>query len=419
VSAPRRIEMLVIGDELLDGRVTNTNSARFGRELAALGLKLAQVTTVTDDIGAIVREARAVVARGTELCVVSGGLGPTADDLTAAAFAELAQVPLTRDQAQVERIAAWLKGRGRRVGDNQLKQADRPQGAEVVPNDWGTAPGFALAVGGCRFVSAPGVPREFDMMVETSVLALLRRSGGGGGRRLFLCYGLLEAEVDQRLQVLAQRFPAVRVAFQVKFPAIHVLLSADAAATAELAAAAAFAAQALGDHVFATRDQSLAATLLERLREGKATLAAAESCTGGLVSDLVTDVPGSSDVFLMGVVVYANAAKQSLLGVRAETLAAHGAVSEPVVLEMAQGVRERSNATYAVAASGIAGPSGGTPEKPVGTIWVAAVGPDWQATRKLASPFDRRGNKLLAAYTVLDLVRRHLMVNRGEPAKEG
>jgi len=207
---------------------------RLGEALSALGLRLGQATTVTDDIDAIVREAEAVVGRGTDLCVVSGGLGPTADDLTAEAFARLAHIPLVRDPAQQERIAIWLKKRGRKVGDNQYRQADRPQGATVVPNDWGIAPGFALVVGGCRFVSAPGVPHEFDRMIEAAVLRELRLEGGGGGRRIFLCFGLMEAEVDARLVELPRRFPAVRVAFQVKFPEIHVVLSADADHVADL-----------------------------------------------------------------------------------------------------------------------------------------------------------------------------------------
>ena len=409
MTLPKRIEMLVIGDELLDGRVTNTNSTRVGAKLAEIGLKLNQVTIVTDDIDAIIREAQAVVRRGTELCLVSGGLGPTSDDLTAEAFAKLEGVPLVRDPVQLQRIIAWLVGRGRVVGENQHKQADRPQGAEVLPNDAGTAPGFAMEMGGCRFVSAPGVPRELDLMLEAAVLRDLRGQGGGGGRRMFLCFGLIEAEVDARLQDLPRLFPKVRVAFQVKLFEVHVVLSAGADGLVELDCAAEFAAEKLGLHAFATQDQSLAATLLDLLREQHATLAAAESCTGGLVSDLLTDVPGSSDVFLTGVVTYANAAKESLLGVRAETLAAHGAVSEETVLEMASGVQRRSGATFAVATSGIAGPTGGTTDKPVGTVWMAALGPDWRTTRKLSSPFDRRGNKLLAAYSVLDLVRRHLL----------
>ena len=406
---PRRVEILAIGDELLDGRVVDTNTVRLAQALGEVGLHLRHRASVTDDLDDIVREAQAAADRGTDLCIVSGGLGPTSDDLTAAAFAQLLGVPLQRDQAAADAIAARLATRGRALTDNQLRQADRPRGASLVANPVGTAPGFWAAHQGCRFLSVPGVPKEFDVMVETEILAPLRAQTQPLQRRGLYCFGLIEAEVDARLGDWPQRWPAVRLQFRVKFPEIHVTMHAAAADVTELDAACAWAKVQLGRHAF-SQDASVgfAATLLASLRAQRATLACAESSTGGLVADLLTDVPGSSDVLQLGVVAYSNAAKIALLGVLPESIALHGAVSEAVVQEMAQGAQRQAKSTYAVATSGVAGPGGGSEAKPVGLLCMAVAGPDGVQARTVRLPSDRRGNKVLGAYTVLDLLRQML-----------
>lgn len=405
---PRRVEVLAIGDELLDGRVTDTNTIELARLLQEVGLSIAQRTTVTDDPDAIIREAQALIARGAELCVVSGGLGPTRDDLTSEAMAQLTGVGLVRDEAEAKRIAELLKRFGRDVTENQLKQADRPEGSTLVHNPMGTAPGFELVHQGCRFVAAPGVPREFRHVVESVVVGPLRPTSAPVERRVFLSFGLVEAEVDRRLAPLETRWPDVRVGFRARFPSIHVTIKAGRDRLPELEEAAAFAREQLGLHLYAEREISLAEVVVEQLRERGSTVAAAESCTGGKVSDFITEIPGASDVFGFGVVVYANEAKQALLGVSGETLAAHGAVSEACVREMAAGVRRVGGATYGIATSGIAGPTGGSPDKPVGTVWLALDGPEGQEARKLHVPFDRARNKVLFAHAALDLLRRDL-----------
>ncbi len=398
--------MLVIGDELLDGRVTDTNSVGLARRLAERGLALSRRTTITDDIDIIIGEARAVAARGTHLCVVSGGLGPTSDDLTAEAFAMLAGVELVRDPEEVAKIERWLEERGRPVSENQRQQADRPDGARIIPNRQGTAPGFEIMVDACRFVAVPGIPREFDAMVADAVTGD-PSLGGGIERRTLYCFGLIEADVDARVAALRD-LEHVRLGFRVKFPEIHVTLTADTEHRDALDDAVQRARAALTVHVFSETEGSFGAVILDLLRARNATLAVAESCTGGLVGDLLTDVPGSSDILMVDVVAYADRAKLEALGVDEQTLAEHGAVSEATVLEMAHGTRRRADATYGIAVSGIAGPGGGTPEKPVGTVWLAAVGPELQQTRMLSLPFERRGNKVVSAYSLLDLLRRAL-----------
>ena len=403
-----RVEVLAIGDELLDGRVADTNTLRLAVALADLGLKISQRTTVTDDIEDIVREAKAVAERGTRLCVVSGGLGPTRDDVTSEAFAQLAGVGMVRDEAQVKRIEERLARRGRTMTENQRKQADRPKGAELILNPNGTAPGFALRHGGCIFVSTPGVPSEFDAMIASDVVAPLRSRAAPIEKRSLYCFGVTEGEVDARLAPLAELCPTVRVGFRAHVPEIHVSLSAPASERAALEKALGFTREQLGVAVFTENREPFAKVVLDALKQRGATLTVAESCTGGLIGDMLTDIPGSSDVFLGGFVAYGNDLKESALGVAKALIASGGVVSEPVVLAMADGAAKATGASYAIAVSGIAGPGGGSEAKPVGTTCMALVGPDTRESRTLRWPFDRRRNKMVSAYAALDLLRRTL-----------
>lgn len=401
-----RVEVLAIGDELLDGRVADTNTLRLAVALQDVGLKIAQRTTVTDDIDAIVREAKAAVGRGTKLCVVSGGLGPTRDDVTSEAFAALLGVPMIRDEEQVKRIEERLAKRGRPVTDNQRKQADRPRGAEVIFNPNGTAPGFALAYEGCVFVSTPGVPAEFDGMIASAIVQPLTASAVPIVKLYLHSFGLTEGEVDARLAPLAEQFPSVRVGFRAHMPEIHVSLAARGDDRVALDGALAFTRAQLRDAIFTETREAFASVVLQKLRDAGRKLAVAESCTGGLVGDMLTDVAGSSDVFVGSFVAYANAMKESPLGVPAELIIAEGAVSESVVLAMADGARRLSGASHAIAISGIAGPGGGTADKPVGTTCIALVSDGYREARTFRWPFDRRRNKIVSAYTALDWLRR-------------
>lgn len=403
-----RVEVLAIGDELLDGRVADTNTLRLAVAIADLGLKIAQRTTITDDIDVIVREAKAIAARGTALCVVSGGLGPTRDDVTSEAFAQLVGVGMVRDEAQVKRIEERLARRGRTMTENQRKQADRPQGAEVIVNPNGTAPGFAIRHGGCIFVSMPGVPAEFDGIVANDVVAPLKKSAAPIEKRSLYCFGITEGEVDARLTSLAEKCPSVRVGFRAHMPEIHVSLSAPANEKAALEEALKFTREQLNENVFTENKEPFAKVVLDMLKKRGATLTVAESCTGGLIGDMITDIPGSSEVFLGGFEAYGNDLKERALGVPKGLMVDGGVVSEPVVIAMAEGAIKMTGATYALAVSGIAGPGGGTEEKPVGTVCMALVGPNIRESRTMRWPFDRRRNKVVSAYSALDILRRHL-----------
>lgn len=405
---PKRVEVFTIGDELLDGRVADTNTLRLAVALQDLGVTIAHRTSVLDDIGAIVQEAKNVVARKTQLCIVSGGLGPTTDDLTSEAFAQLCDVELVRDAEQEQKIRAYLQRRGRSLTENQLKQADRPQGAVVLSNPAGTAPGFALLWQGCWFVSVPGVPKEFDVLMENYVLTPLRKLARPMAYQQLMTFGIIEAEVDKLLNPIHERWTEVRVGYRVKFPEIQVTLKSAMEYRADVDAAHAFAKETLGLHVVSESERGVPETLLELLQKRQLTVAVAESCTGGLVLDLLTNIAGSSNAVRGGVVAYANDVKETLLGVDAGLLREHGAVSEEVAKAMADGVRRRLGSDWGIAVTGIAGPDGGTPDKPVGTVWCAISSSTHQQSKKLQLPFDRRFNKLVSAYSALDMVRRCL-----------
>ncbi len=404
-----RIEVLAIGDELLDGRVADTNTLRLADALGPIGLKISQRTTITDDQSIIVREAKAIAARGTQVCIVSGGLGPTTDDVTSEAFALLLNVPLVRDEVQAEVIRTRLERLGRELTENQLKQAERPQGAKVISNSYGTAPGFDLLYQGCRFISVPGVPREFDPMIHNALIEPMSHTQSRDSRVVLRVFGLIEAQVDKRLAGIESQWPKVRLGYRAHFPEIQVSLKASMEDNVQLRAAESFAREALGLHVFSDSEGPFATSLVQLLRDSNKTVALAESCTGGLMSDLLTDVSGSSQIFVQGIVAYSNSCKVSLLDVKEETLENFGAVSEACVMEMARGVRRSSGSDIGVGVSGIAGPEGGTTEKPVGTVWLAIDADGYNKTKRLTMPFDRRRNKVVSAHAGLDLIRRFLI----------
>lgn len=396
------VAFLAVGDELLDGRVADTNAQWLGGQLTALGLSLEEIAVVKDDITSTVDTARRLAACGYGWCIVSGGLGPTSDDLTREALAELADKPLCEDARALATLAAFLEGRGRTMTQSQRKQASIPEGAELLDNPLGTACGFVLTHQGCTFVALPGVPVELQGMWQRHMVPRL----AAGARRLvrLQTFGLAEADVGDRVAPVAAQFPQVRFAFRAAFPSVEVQLAAEDAGLLERVARE--IGDRLGDSVYATGDQTLAGAVIMRLCALGQSVSVAESCTGGLVGDLLTDVPGSSAAFRLGVVAYANKAKTKLLGVEPQALEQHGAVSEAVVAAMAQQVRERGDSTYGLGISGIAGPTGGSEEKPVGTVFMALATPSEVTTRKHQLKGDRRRIKVLAAHLALDWLRR-------------
>jgi nicotinamide-nucleotide amidase len=421
-------EIITIGDELLRGEIVDSNKARIADRLLLLDVECRYQVSVLDD-PADMQDAFRRAAQRSDLVLVSGGLGPTRDDLTTEVLAATFDRELELDEVSLEEIQAFFARVSSEMADVNRKQALFPAGAEILKNPIGTAPGFSIRAGGAVFFSMPGVPRELDKMMDEQVLprveALLssnsEASGGAAERRvvraaLLRTFGMGESTLEAELSDIA-RDGEVELGFRTSFPDNFLRPFARAKSAEQADARIAQVVEAirsrLGPIVYGEGNDSMESVVGELLRESGRSLATAESCTGGLIAERITDVPGSSAYFRGGVVAYSNQAKASLLGVPTALLEAHGAVSEPVVRAMAAGARERFGSDFAVATSGISGPDGGTPEKPVGLVWIAiARDVDGKAEVHADSfvfPVDRSRHRGLSAQVALDWIRRSLL----------
>jgi nicotinamide-nucleotide amidase len=400
------VEIVTIGDELNRGEIIDTNSSWLAERLTSLGAYVRWRTSVTDDAKDMTAALEQACARA-DIVVTSGGLGPTDDDRTVDVVSALAGVEPAQDAAHFDKMRVRYAERGFRLTPNNLRQVRVPAGAEVLANAKGAAPGFGVGVGRARVYSMPGVPREMKAIFDDHVASRVAAAVGGTQplKRTWRVAGMGESHVDHALAGLVDGLDGVTLHYRIAYPEnlVTVVVRRDDAAAVVDRLDAEVRAR-LGDHVYATGDTTLVEVVGQRLVARNATLAVAESCTGGLIGQLVTAVPGSSRYFVGGVISYSNALKRELLDVKAETLELHGAVSEPTVLEMADGVRARTGATWGVAVSGIAGPDGGTPEKPVGTVFIAVTSATARQSRKLFWPTERELVRQLAAHAALHLL---------------
>ena len=410
-----RAVILSTGDELTTGRIVDTNANWIADTLFELGIDVVAVLTVGDFPDRLAWAWRQALARG-DLVISTGGIGPTADDLTNEVLAGVLGVPLVEDVASAARIRAFFAAVGREMPVNNLKQARLPAGAVVIENPLGTAPGYRVPHDGCQVVVLPGVPREMKRMMEDSVLPWVRGERGEETylAHVFQTFGLSESRLDE-LVAGAVEPDEGRVSFRASFPEIslRVVVHGEAArAAARLETVAARLRERIGPFVYGEGAVTMEEVVGRELAARGLTVALAESCTGGLVGHRLTNVPGSSAYLCGGVVAYADGAKQALLGVRAETLAAHGAVSEETAAEMAAGARRALGAGIGLAITGIAGPDGGTPAKPVGTVCLGLASAAGVVARRYQFWGTRDWVKLLASQTALDWLRRHAL---GQP----
>jgi nicotinamide-nucleotide amidase len=419
----RTAAILATGDEIVGGRTVDTNSAWLADRLAALGLDVVAFLAVSDDVDRIAWAWRSALERA-DLVISTGGLGPTSDDLTSETLARVAGVPLVLDEGEAERLREFFRVRGREMSPNNLRQAEIPSGASVIPNPVGTAPGYRLEVarkggGVSHAMVLPGVPREMKPMFETTALPWIASRVDPGCvvvSRTFSTFGLPESVLDQRLRgvVPAERG---RLAFRASFPKISVRVSVAGSpdrANEEVDALAAEVRARIGEAVYADGDATMEEVVGSLLKTQGLTLATAESCSGGLIGSRLTDVPGSSAYYSGGLVAYCNDLKQRILGVDAATLERFGAVSEETAREMAVGALRVGNADLAVATTGIAGPDGGTPDKPVGTVAIAIARRDGNGEARIDSRLYRfQGGrdwvKTLTSQVALDWIRRSLL----------
>jgi nicotinamide-nucleotide amidase len=410
------VELITIGDELLLGFTIDTNGAFLARKLAERGIAIARRTSVGDTMDAIVGAVREALDR-TGGVITTGGLGPTSDDLSRDAVAQV----FTREMVLDEAHLAWMRERwksrfGREMPESNRRQAMLPAGARKLDNKHGSAPGVFIEDARGRWVAMlPGVPRELRGMTEDTLLPLLVERGVGGGRvirsRTLRTTGIAESLLQDKLSSMAMRSD-VSLAYLPGVDGVDLRVttegSADAADTA-LTSVADGVRDRLGEWVYAEGDIDLAAVLLEICRAKKMKISVAESCTGGLLGARLTAIPGSSDVFFGGVISYDNEVKKRELGVPASMLDTHGAVSEPVVRRMATAVREKLGVEIGLSISGVAGPTGGTPFKPVGLVWIAAAIGDRVEAKSFQSVGDRAEVRQRAAQAAMELARRILL----------
>ncbi|WP_225410041.1 CinA family nicotinamide mononucleotide deamidase-related protein [Stigmatella hybrida] len=413
------VELLCTGDELVTGLITDTNSPWFEARLFELGVKVERVHLV-GDVHPDITHALLETALRADVVLVSGGLGPTSDDFTLECAAAAAGVPLVEDA----RVLAWLeeryRGRGLTLSPSARRMARIPQGAEVVRNPAGSAPMVILRLGRCQLFFVPGVPREYRALAEGEVLprirALLAQEPGRAYRafRLLRTVGVPESQLDARVAPLHPLHPQVVFGFRTHAPENHVKLMATASSQAEADAALASAESAcralLGSALFGVDGEEYTQVLARLLTQAGATLATAESCTGGLIAQQLTEVSGASAFFIGGAVSYSEKMKQAWVGVPAEVLERHTAVSRQTAEAMAEGVRAACGSTYGLSVTGYAGPTGGTAEDPVGTVY-CALARQGHPTRceRYALSGDRDRVRLFAASSALELLRQALL----------
>jgi nicotinamide-nucleotide amidase len=403
------IAVLAIGDELLNGDQSDTNTAAIARLLGAHDLTIREAACVRDredDIAAALNR----LAATHQAVIVTGGLGPTTDDRTARGASRALGVPLSLDPAALQQIRERFRSWGRPLHPRDEKQALLPARAAVLANPRGVAPGFQLRhPKGADLFFLPGVPDEMQAMLGASVLPRLLLQAperpATAVQRLTV-FGLPEPEVENRLEHAALP-KGITLAYTVEFPQVRVRLTASGHAAQELVDRAEVAARrALGDYLVAVGDDNLAGVTARLLTAAGQTVALAESCTGGLIAKLLTDQPGASAFLERGAVTYANAAKSAWLQVPPELLASAGAVSAECALAMARGIRQAAGTTLGLAVTGIAGPDGGSHEKPVGTVFLALASADGERVEAFHFPGDRGQIRLRSAWTAIDWLRR-------------
>jgi competence/damage-inducible protein CinA-like protein len=410
-----RVAILTIGNELISGRTQDTNTALIARMLHVRDWTVTAAVSVGDDEEKI-KQALSFVMADADAVIVTGGLGPTADDITTAAVARAFHLALRSDAQVLAHLKAmWEKFRLTWT-ENNAKQALFPEGAEVIPNPVGTAAGFALRQEGRVIIVIPGVPREVNRMLPEGVLPLLDRAFPEARSQVVMrtikTFGLSEASVDERLAGVDFAGQGVGVGFYPVFPENHVVLTVrdqdEGAARKTLTWAEGETVKRLEPYIFAYDQDTLEGVIGRLLTEKGLTLAVAESCTGGLLTDRLTDIPGSSAYLAQGLVTYSDRSKIERLGVPETVIGQHGAVSEETARLMAEGVRTRAGVDLGLSTTGVAGPSGGSESKPVGTVYVALADAVQTVCRHYAFRWDRRRNKIMATQAALMMLKRYL-----------
>ncbi|MCB0319523.1 MAG: CinA family nicotinamide mononucleotide deamidase-related protein [Bdellovibrionales bacterium] len=411
--SPFSVSILSVGNEIVDGRVINSNAAWLAQRLREEGFVPTHVLSCRDNLQEISDALQFLVPHATCL-IVTGGLGPTTDDLTRDAVAAYANLDLELDPVEQNKLAEYYRSRGRDLTESDLQQVRFPVSAKPIPNPVGTAPGFQLQLpSGSLLLSFPGVPKELKYLWDNEgQKLLLNHLSVRPTKKLataFHCFGIPESQAGRRVSELS--LPKdITVGYRPHFPVLEIRLEADVAQKLLFENAVEIVRARLHEFVFGEENNCYLPHVLHTLLQSqKKTLSVAESCTGGLLGKLITDNPGSSEYFMGGGIVYSNALKQSLLDVQEKNLSEFGAVSKEVCGEMASGARVRFQTETALSITGVAGPEGGSMDKPVGTFFIGLATRDSTVVFQYFLPVDRTNIRIYAAYCAIDVLRRHLL----------
>ena len=400
--------ILCIGTELTRGQIVNSNASWIAAQLTGLGFEVDEVVTVPDEPARIIQTFRQLIG-AYSVVVATGGLGPTTDDLTASAIADALGVPLERDAGSLDAIRRRLEAMGRTMTPSNEKQADIPRGAQPLPNAVGTAPGFVVTINQSTAFFLPGVPKEMERIFADHVAPRISKFAPNLSFEIRLqTFGWAESHLGEKLAGIEASSPGVVVGYRVHFPEVEVKLLAKGETQVAARGLATHAAdevrQRLGNTVYGEGEDTYAEVVARAVKARGFRLAIAESCTGGLVGHLLTRDP-ASDYFIADAVTYSNSAKTRLLGVSEDVLRGHGAVSAEVAAAMAEGIRRTCGADLGMSITGIAGPSGGTPEKPVGLVYWAVAHAGGTIVQDRVFTGERQRIQMLAAYHVMALLR--------------
>jgi nicotinamide-nucleotide amidase len=408
---------LLTGNELMSGDIVDSNSAEMAQMLFEIGLSVDTKVTVGDDVEALYSYMQSL-SESHDVLIVNGGLGPTQDDLTASVLAKAAGVELREHPQARAHVEEWCERRGVELSAANLKQAILPHGCRIIPNDRGSAVGFELTLNSCRVMTTPGVPSELRIMFRDYIMPTLEADHSISFDRL-QCFGLGESRIQQMVHDQLPDWPnSVELGFRAGMPLLEVKLRSKGDASQHRASLNALRGL-LGDHVICEGSGKLPETLVSLLTHRGETMSCAESCTGGRIASDITGVPGASAIFQAGFVTYSNNMKCDMLGVNPTTLDEQGAVSEQTVIEMAEGAIKRANADWGIAVSGIAGPDGGSEDKPVGTVWIAWGKQGKLKTHRFRLRMERTAFQRMVSAIAIDLLRRDLLGITAEPSYFG
>ena len=414
-----KIQLLLTGNELMSGHTIDSNSAMIAEFLSGKGYSIHRKVTVGDEPLELLADMKRLCESG-DILIMNGGLGPTLDDLTAQLLSDLTGKPLVENPIARRHLEDWCERRKSPLNNSNLKQAILPEGVEIIPNPTGSAVGFTMVYEDCLIICTPGVPSELRTMMEQTIVDTICKRHPNDQQidtiRL-QTFGLGESTLQEMVNHDYGEWPEqVELSFRAGIPLLEVkLIIHDLSHKVIQQRCYQRLHELIGDFIIGEESTTLAESVVKLLQNRQTTITTAESCTGGLIASAITEIAGASTVFEAGFVTYSNRMKQQLVGVSELTLKMYGAVSEEVVIAMTKGALERSGADYGIAVSGVAGPGGGSAEKPVGTVWMAWGHKDNLRTRRMTLTTDRKRFQQMVTAITLDLIRRELLSLEPQP----